>query len=222
MSERPQRRENPESFRNTFTRWTWMAAVLCLTAGCGAAGDSAGPAAAAGPLGDAPPAGSPLEMIPAAHPPVACGSGVLCWAGSLGSQPALYKSWGVSASDLWIVGAQGTLLRWNGMAWSVLAKGSMNDLHGVWGSSSTDVWAVGDGGTILHWNGSAWAQVASPTPIALYAVWGSGPSDVWTVGEGGTILNRNYAARISTYSDSRLPVSGELRLRLTYEHFATS
>src|SRR6185436_15168757 len=82
-------------------------------------------------------------------------------------------------------GAGGTIVRWNGSAWSSVASGTPNHLYGVWGSGPSDVWAVGDVGTILHWDGSAWWKVPSGTTHDLRGVWGSGPSDVWAVGAPG-------------------------------------
>jgi hypothetical protein len=43
----------------------------------------------------------------------------------------------------------GTILHYDGTAWSLALSGIPN-LLAVWGRSSSDVWAVGDLGTILH------------------------------------------------------------------------
>jgi hypothetical protein len=103
--------------------------------------------------------------------------------------------WGSGPSDVWAVGASsaghtGTILHWNGSAWSATSSGPTALLSGVWGSGASDVWAVGDRGAAVHWNGAAWsAVVATGTTQSLGGVWGSGPSDVWAVGHGGTILH---------------------------------
>jgi hypothetical protein len=103
--------------------------------------------------------------------------------------------WGSSASNVFAVGGalygDGTILHYNGTAWSAMECGTTNWLSAVWGSSATDVYAVGYGGTILHYNGSSWTPMTSGTTNGLYAVWGSSATDVYAVGDGGTILHYN-------------------------------
>jgi len=79
---------------------------------------------------------------------------------------------GWSATDVWIVGFAGTILRWNGSAWSrtsvarllpAAQKSHLNDpaVTGVFEQSADSVYATGngnqqdDGGPVvlLHWNG---------------------------------------------------------------------
>ena len=99
--------------------------------------------------------------------------------------------WGSSASDVWIVGDQGTIRRLgaNGDDWVAVESPTTETLHAVWGSSADDVWVVGESGTVFHWDGAAWtpsvaALANAHTKPNLYGIWGSGPDDVWIVGEG--------------------------------------
>src|SRR5919106_1772367 len=101
-----------------------------------------------------------------------------------GTTNALYGIWGSSASDIWAVGASGTILHWNGSAWSSVTSGTKAGLNAVWGSGPSDVWTVGSGGIILHWNGSAWSSEPSGTTDGLRGVWGSSATEVWAVGGG--------------------------------------
>ncbi|MBI5480726.1 MAG: hypothetical protein HY906_17845, partial [Deltaproteobacteria bacterium] len=101
--------------------------------------------------------------------------------------------WGSSATDVFAVGEWGTILHYNGSAWSPMASGTTRWLYGVWGSSATDVFAVGSGGTILHYNGSAWSPMTSGTTQNLWGVWGSSATDVFAVGSAGTILQLSGA-----------------------------
>jgi len=57
--------------------------------------------------------------------------------------------WGSGASDVWAVGDFGTIVHWNGNAWTSVSSGTTNYLSGIWGSAS-DVWVVGSSGTILR------------------------------------------------------------------------
>ena len=56
----------------------------------------------------------------------------------------LYGVWGSSGSDVFAVGGNGTILHYNGSAWSSMTSGTTNNLLGVWGSSGSDVFAVGE------------------------------------------------------------------------------
>lgn len=58
--------------------------------------------------------------------------------------------WGLSTSDIWIVGVKGYIAHYDGVSFTQTASGTNEHLYGVWSSSATDVWAVGDNGTILH------------------------------------------------------------------------
>jgi hypothetical protein len=99
--------------------------------------------------------------------------------------------WGSSSSDVFAVGYSGTILHYNGSAWSTMTSRTSYPLYAVWGSSSSDVFAVGEAGTVLHYNGSVWSAMPSHTTIDLDGVWGSSSSDVFAVGEAGTILHYN-------------------------------
>jgi hypothetical protein len=118
------------------------------------------------------------------------GSGVaLHWDGCAWTQPPVPTSvgllgvWGVSANDVWIVGAAGTALHWNGSVWSPTSTGTTADLSAISGTAGDDVWAVGVGVTV-HWNGSAWTTVPGFPPnstVGLFDgdIWAVAPNDVW-------------------------------------------
>lgn len=58
--------------------------------------------------------------------------------------------WGTGPSNVYVVGSEGALLRWNGSSWVDLASGTHDDLLGIFGSSPRDVWVTGFYNTILH------------------------------------------------------------------------
>jgi hypothetical protein len=97
--------------------------------------------------------------------------------------------WGSSSSDVFAVGQEGTILHYDGKAWSTMTSGTTGDLWGVWGSSSSDIFAVGDRNTIQHYDGKAWSSVTSGMNAFYYGVWGSSSSDVFAVGVGGVIIH---------------------------------
>ena len=102
--------------------------------------------------------------------------------------------WGSSTNDVFAVGDSGTVLHWNGSAWSRMSSGTTAELHRVWGVSSSNVYATGVGGTLLHYDGSSWSTVSVPTTEPLERIWGSSASDVYVGGANATLLHYNGSA----------------------------
>jgi hypothetical protein len=117
----------------------------------------------------------------------------------------LWGVWSVSASDVFAVGAAGTILRYSG-AWAAETSPTTQTLRAVWATNGGQAFAVGDGGTILRRDGNTWAAVASPTSVDLQGVWGSSASDVWVAG-GSLILHWNG----TSFSVSHDRMAGSLR-----------
>ena len=105
-----------------------------------------------------------------------------------GTAELLMDFWGTSGNEVYAVGENGTILRYDGAAWSPLASGSTGlYLYGVWSASHKDVYAVGDDygihtGMILHYDGSAWSTLVESPMESWNSVWGSSGSDVFVVG----------------------------------------
>ncbi len=130
-----------------------------------------------------------------------------------GTMDQIWGLWASGASDVWAGGDSGTLLHWNGSAWSSVTNplsGMTRALRGIWASGGSDVWAVGDLGNTLHWNGSAWSSVTNPLSGAtnLRSAWGSGASDVWATGASGAILRWNGSAWSSVASGTTSHLMG--------------
>jgi peptide/nickel transport system substrate-binding protein len=100
----------------------------------------------------------------------------------------------VSASDVWAVGAGGTILHYDGSAWTTTSSPTTSDLKGIdlWDASTG--WAVGTGGNIIRWNGTSWSSVSSPTTTNLNDVKILAANDAWAVGDEGTLLHWNGSA----------------------------
>ena len=112
-----------------------------------------------------------------------------CWSNPLPQGNGLRKVWGSGPNSVWVVGENGTILKWNGAAWSAQTSGTTQLLYGIWGSDANNIWAVGAGGTILKWDGSTWSPQTSGTTNTIYGVWGTPDAqNVWAVGDKGTIL----------------------------------
>lgn len=103
---------------------------------------------------------------------------------------ALRGIWGFNVNNIFSVGHNGVVLKWDGSMWTSIPSGITSALYAVWGPEPSNVFAVGQNGTILKWNGSMWSVQMSGTTANLYGVWGSDINNVWAVGANGTILKR--------------------------------
>jgi len=54
------------------------------------------------------------------------------------------------------VGEDGTILHFDGTAWTPMVSGVSSQLNGVFGFSDSDVFAVGDYQTLIHYDGTSW------------------------------------------------------------------
>jgi hypothetical protein len=87
----------------------------------------------------------------------------------------------VSPTDAWAIAADGSVLNWNGTAWTVttqLAQGNT----AIAALSPTDVWVAGVV-SLTHYNGTSWTSTSIPAGVnALTGHAALSPSDVWFSG----------------------------------------
>lgn len=57
--------------------------------------------------------------------------------------------WGASDADVWVVGSYGTLLHFDGTAWTKIQTSTNNNLNAIHGIAPSNIWAVGANGTVL-------------------------------------------------------------------------
>jgi hypothetical protein len=110
-----------------------------------------------------------------------------------GTTQALNGVFGSSASDVWVAGASGTVLRYNGSTWTSPSSGTTVTLRGVWadtppGSYTADVYFVGDNGTVQHGNGAVILPMPTTLTTSLRAVFGTSATNVYVGGDVGVIL----------------------------------
>jgi hypothetical protein len=108
--------------------------------------------------------------------------------------------WARTPSDVWVVGDNGTVLRFNGAGWATQTPGFFDDLHAVWARAADDVWVAGGSGDpaaanglIARFDGSRWTVVARGLK-RIEAIWGRGASEVWFGGWDGALLRWNGSA----------------------------
>jgi trimeric autotransporter adhesin len=101
---------------------------------------------------------------------------------------ALFGIGGVTSADLWAVGQDGVVLRFDGGAWTE-QRFTSQTLWDVWGIQTDAVYAVGSHGAAYLWDGERWTESPTGVDNGLYAVHGSSASDVWAVGQRGMAIH---------------------------------
>ncbi len=113
-----------------------------------------------------------------------------------GTAATLRDVWMASSTEAFAVGDAGTILHWDGTAWTAMtAAGDPWDgvpLAAVWGSSATNVFAVGQGGLLLRYDGTAWTESYLDVFGEPTDVWGSVPTNLYVTmnDRSGRILHR--------------------------------
>lgn len=101
----------------------------------------------------------------------------------------------VSISDGWAAGENGTVLHYNGSAWTV-ASAPITETTGLFSvsmSSAVNGWAVGAerigpfGNVLLRWNGSQW--IATDLPTLPFPAWPVYWTDVWVTNDTNAWLS---------------------------------
>ncbi|MBU0664413.1 MAG: hypothetical protein KJ990_07720 [Proteobacteria bacterium] len=111
--------------------------------------------------------------------------------------------WGSSNKNVFVVGAEGSILRYNGKTWSEMVSGTSTIFYGIWGSSTENVYAVGENGLVLHFDGHNWSPVQGIVQDSLRDTWGSSASNVYSVGRNGSIIES-----FSSVADSGIALNG--------------
>jgi len=93
----------------------------------------------------------------------------------------------VSATDGWIVGDSGALLRYNGNTWAQVSNPITTTLLSVSMVSGTDGWTVGYNSSnftqlVRRWNGSTWSPVSGPSSLFLAGVSAPDNTNAWVAG----------------------------------------
>lgn len=102
---------------------------------------------------------------------------------------SLFDAWIAPNGDLFAVGAKGTILRYDGVQWTIISSPTSEYLRSIWGTSDSDVYAVGEKGVMLHFDGVSWSVVDTGVEGNFNVVWGSSSSDVYAAGWGSSILH---------------------------------
>ena len=117
-----------------------------------------------------------------------CSTDGWCWENPLPQGNALLAVWGSSSNDFWIVGYGGTILHWDGTAWSGVQSGTTLSLFDIWGTVPDYVW-IASPEAIFHWDGNSLSNTYTPGTVYPFGISGTSTTDVWAVGVGDSVLH---------------------------------
>ena len=105
---------------------------------------------------------------------------------SSGTTSHLRDVHGFSATDIFAVGYDGVILRYDGSKWSKMTTNTATYFQAVWGTSASNVFAVGHPifkaqDSIFRYDGSKWYRLAPPKTSYCNDVWGASASEVYVV-----------------------------------------
>jgi hypothetical protein len=110
-----------------------------------------------------------------------------------GAAPSLFKVWGASAADVWVVGDRGVVLRGNaGQGFARIASGSEEErLFTVHGAAEQVVMVGGSAnGWALASDGAGLLDISPPGAAPLQGVCMAASGELWTVGVAGNVYAR--------------------------------
>jgi hypothetical protein len=116
----------------------------------------------------------------------------------------LHSVWGTSSSDMYAVGDGGTILHFDGQAWTKMASGTTKNLYSIWGTDDKNIWAAGFYSTtaetgLVHYDGISWQSI-EPRTVGNIGPGSDGIQAVWTCDSAGvpvTILSGSSVWRES-------------------------
>jgi hypothetical protein len=114
---------------------------------------------------------------------------------------------GTGPENVWVVGAQGQALHYDGCQWKEVDTGTTQTLWWTFGFEEGPQYFVGANGTILkHTTETGFEAMESGVQFTLYGIWGTSPEDLWTIGFD---VDQKVPGAILHYDGSTwTPVSG--------------
>ena len=109
-----------------------------------------------------------------------------------GVSVSLRRAWGASATDVFAVGDQGTIIHYNGSNWKTMTQPSgVANFTGVDGTAGNNVFAITDGNSttaaLIRWDGTSWKKRADIPCYDFCCVGAVGSDDAFTWDSGGTL-----------------------------------
>ncbi|MCA9565677.1 MAG: hypothetical protein KC561_19400, partial [Myxococcales bacterium] len=83
--------------------------------------------------------------------------------------------------NLWMVGASGRVLNWNGETLSSVPLTTNEGFNAAWVAGESDVWIGGDEGLLCLFDGENWYTANHQQAGAIMDISGTSPTDIWVL-----------------------------------------
>jgi hypothetical protein len=141
-----------------------------------------------------------------------CDSSGWCWVHPLPQGNTLRAILERSANDVWAAGDYGTVIHWDGTAWTHFRFGT-GMVMALAAEPSGAVWAVGENGLAARFDGTAFTVTdTGTTTTVLYGVATGSSGEVYAAGSGGTLLSWD-GAHWGAVTGLRLPIPDSSQTR---------
>jgi hypothetical protein len=101
------------------------------------------------------------------------------WQNPLPQGNKLDAVWGRSATEVYAIGGQQTLMRWDGNAWSVAERPTSWPIFDLWGLDNGVIFAAGYGGTVLRFDGVSWTEIPTDFDDHLVSILAFSETDIY-------------------------------------------
>ena len=91
----------------------------------------------------------------------------------------LLSIFGLDENNIFIGGADGTMLHYDGSAWSSMDTDGRWTFKDIWGSAPDNVFAVVTDGRILHYDGKTWSPMETEKLPPMTGVFGLASDQVY-------------------------------------------
>lgn len=107
------------------------------------------------------------------------------WETALGSYVG--GLWGSGPEDVYAVGQDGIIRRFDGESWTTISTPTFEGLNGIWGTGPDDIFVVGDNATMLHYDGEGWLPMRLDGLPRLRTISGSSRRAMFALGDDGVV-----------------------------------
>ncbi|MCP4686786.1 MAG: hypothetical protein GY859_01985, partial [Desulfobacterales bacterium] len=135
------------------------------------------------------------------------GSWTAQWQNPRPAGNTLTSVWVYAPGSFYAAGEHGTIIHYDGAAWTAMDAGTSAHLHDIGGrpgeSGGPELYAAGEAGLILSFNGESWTAMDSGVAENLNGLWAAPDEpDVFMVGDSGTILHHDGVEWIAMDSNT--------------------
>jgi photosystem II stability/assembly factor-like uncharacterized protein len=110
-----------------------------------------------------------------------------------GTTKALRAVWGSGPTDVFAVGASGTVLHFNGSSWTPMTAPNTWVFYAVTGNGPKEVVAAGYGGVVNTYDGSKWSDLPTGMTKDINGIWSPGPKSYYVACDSGMIYHYDGA-----------------------------